>query len=119
MAEVPTHSEPRILAYEAQASGRNWVLIASRVVHVAGFITWAAVGVGFYDLYTDLSDSPGPFWFDATAGTVTGGIVASPIFGLALLVQRFGRHITRQCSGPARRMYFFCLRKWHERPAAH
>jgi hypothetical protein len=45
---------------------------------------------------------------------VIGGIVASPIFGLALLVERFG-HLTIHCSGPARRVYSFCVRKWLER----
>ena len=92
MAEVSTDPKPRVLSYETPTEGRDWALIASRFVHIAGFIAWLVVAVSFYNLYTDLSDTPGPFWVDATAGAVVGCIVASPIFGLALLVQRFGRH---------------------------
>ena len=114
MAETRNHSDRRVLSYESQALGRDWVLIASRVVHVAGFIASAVAGVGFYDLQQSLGDGPVPFWLDAAVCAVIGGIVASPIFGLALLVERFG-HLTIHCSGPARRVYSFCVRKWLER----
>jgi hypothetical protein len=93
MAEVSTGSVPHALSYEPVSVGRDWVLISSRIIHLAGFIAWLGAGVGFYSLRHDLSDSPGPLWFDSAAGAVVGGIASSPIFGIAMLVRRFGRHM--------------------------
>ena len=100
MAKASIAPTPHVLSYETRSQERDWGLVASRLLHLAGFVVWVVVGVSFYNLYTDLSDSPAPLWFDAGAGAVTGGIIASPIFGTALLMRRFGRRITSRCSRP-------------------
>lgn len=102
---------PHALTYEPRLENRDWPRIASRSLYGAGGVVWLLTIAGVYYFAIthsdDASDTPPsvPVWsaalFALIFGGVSGGIVASPIFGLGLIVRRFGIQIGERCRAPA------------------